>query len=172
LLLLYVWFSMHKGIQDTSEDKKKCHFYWYSNMWKWCKALSYTIRLSVITKEYKEVPLVQWKVAPTPQNIYTAPDTRCLEEHQREAPFFLHWIISQLTSVEPIERWLHHDAWCEYWRSSSLIENNISRDRNAGEHSDSTRPTGVGRNPSLNEHLYHQKGIRRAWIFRPCYFFE
>jgi len=32
-----------KGIQDISEDKKKCHFYLYSNIWKWYKTLSYTI---------------------------------------------------------------------------------------------------------------------------------
>ena len=31
--------------------------------------LSYTIRLSVTTKEYKEVPLAQWKVELTPWNI-------------------------------------------------------------------------------------------------------
>jgi len=73
-------------------------------VWKWYKTLSYTIRLSVTTKEYKEVPLAQWKVALTPQNIYTSPELRCLEERQREASFFLHWIISQLINVEPIER--------------------------------------------------------------------
>jgi len=72
--------------------------------------------------------------------------------------FFLHWIISRSISVEPIGRWLHHDAWCKHWRSSSLVENNgVSWGRNAGEHSDSTWPTGVGRNPSLNGRFFHQR---------------
>ena len=46
--------------------------------------------------------------------------------------------------------WSHHDAWCKHWRSSPLTENNgVSRGRNGEEHSDSTRPTGMGYNPSL-----------------------
>jgi len=58
--------------------------------------------------------------------------------------------MSLLTSVEMIECWLHHDAWCKHWRSSSLIKNNgVPRGRNAEEHSDSTRPADVDRNPSL-----------------------
>jgi len=31
------------------------------------------------------------------------PNTRCLEEHRRKTTFFLHWIISQLISVETID---------------------------------------------------------------------
>ena len=37
---------------------------------------------------------------------------------------FFHWIMSQMISVETTECWLHHDAWCKYWRSLSPIENN------------------------------------------------
>ena len=49
-------------------------------------------------------------------------------------------------------------AWCKHWRSSSLTKNNgVSRGQNAEEYSDSTRPTGVGRNPSLNGRFCHQK---------------
>ena len=53
---------------------------------------------------------------------------------------------------------VHHDAWCEYWRSSLLVENNsVSRGQNAGEHSDSTQPTSVVHNPLLNSIFCHQK---------------
>ena len=52
--------------------------------------LSYTIKLSVIIKEYKEVPLSQRKVALTPKDIYTTPNTRCLEERRRKVSLFFH----------------------------------------------------------------------------------
>ena len=42
--------------------------------------------------------------------------------------------------------------------TSSLLENkSVSRGQNAGKHSDSTRPTGVGCNPSLNGRFCHQR---------------
>jgi len=52
--------------------QKNVTFYWYSNLWKWYKMLSYLIRLCVIIKEYKEIPLAQRKVALTPWNIKDA----------------------------------------------------------------------------------------------------
>ena len=60
-------------------------------------------KIECYNKEYKEVSLVQWKVALTPQDIYAAPDAGCLEERQRKVPLFLYWIMSQLISAEPIE---------------------------------------------------------------------
>ena len=48
------------------------------------------IRLSVTIKEYKEVPLSQRNAALTPQDIYTIPKTRCLEERQRKVLLFSH----------------------------------------------------------------------------------
>jgi len=164
-------FNAKKRNSRHIRRQEKVSLLWYSNIWKWYKMLSYTIRLSVTIKEYKEVSFSQRKVALTPQDIYTAPNTRCLEEHRRKVPLFFHWIMSQLISVETIGCWSHHDAWCKHWRSSSLTENNgVSRGQNVEEHSDSTRPTSVDRNPSLNEHLHHQKVIQWAWVFRRCHF--
>jgi len=160
-----------KEFKIYKKTRKSVTFYWYSNIWKLYKTHSYTIRLSVTIKEYKEVLLSQRKVALTPQDIYTAPNTRCLEERRIKVPLFFYWILSQFISVETTECWLHHDAWCKHWRSSSLTENNsVSRGWNAEEHSDSTRPTGEGCNPSLNEHLHYQKVIQWALIFRRCHF--
>ena len=96
---------------------------------------------------------------------------KMFRREQKKDPFFLHWIMSQSINVEPIECWLHHDAWCKHWRSLSLTENiSISRGRNAEEHSNSTQPTGIGCNPSLNENLHYQKVIQRAWNFHRCHF--
>jgi len=43
-----------------------------------------------------------------------------LEERQRKASFFLQLITSWSISVEPIERWLHHDAWCKHQRRNKV----------------------------------------------------
>ena len=54
-------------------------------------------------KGIQRVPLSQRKVALTPQDIYTAPNTRCLEERRRKVPLFFCYIMSQLISVETTE---------------------------------------------------------------------
>jgi len=53
-------------------------------------------------------------------------DPRYLEEHQRKASFFLQRITSRSISVKPIERWLHHDAWCKHWRRNKVRNFNFS----------------------------------------------
>ena len=50
--------------------------------------------------------------------------------------------------------------------TSSSHENiGVSRGRNVGEHSDSTRPTGVGHNSSLNEYLHTRKSSNEHGLF-------
>jgi len=56
--LLCVWLK-RKEFEIIEGNKKKCRFYLYPNIWKWYKTLSYTIRLSVTIKEYKEIPFSQ-----------------------------------------------------------------------------------------------------------------
>jgi len=50
------------------------------------------------------------------------PGPRCSEGRQSKASFFLHWITSRSISVEPIECWLHHDAWCKHWRKKQSVK--------------------------------------------------
>ena len=163
---------MQKREFKTIGGKKSVAFIYIQHMKVIQDALLYN-KIECYNKRVQRSPSLSAKGCITPQDIYTAPDIRCLEERRRKTPFFLHWIISQLINVEPIERWLYHDAWCKHWRSLSPIEDNsVSRGQNVEEHSDPTRPTGVGRNPSLNKHLHHQKVIHRAWSFRRCHSFE
>jgi len=116
-------------------------------MWKWYKALSYTIRLSVTNKK------VQW--SPT-----------CSAKGCTHPPKYWRYTKLVLLTMSRNNR-----------STSSHLENNgVSRGRNAGEQSDSTDQlvwrSSKGCNRSLNGKLHHQKVIQWAWVFHCSYCFE